>query len=73
VAALIASDPGLWPAAVVAVTLPRAVGLVQSLRIAQDPLSLNRVLRQTAGLHLRFGALLAAGIAVAALLARLRS
>lgn len=70
VAALIASDPGLWPAAVVAVTLPRAVGLVQSLRIAQDPLSLNRVLRQTAGLHLRFGALLAAGITVAALLAR---
>jgi 1,4-dihydroxy-2-naphthoate octaprenyltransferase len=71
--ALVATDAGLWPVLSVVATLPRAVGLVQSLRAALDPPSLNRVLRQTAGLHLRFGALLATGVALAALIDRLTS
>ena len=69
--ALIVSDSGLWPVAIVFSTLPRAVTLMRSLRAADDAPSLNRVLRQTAGLHLRFGSLMTAGIALGAVIDRL--
>lgn len=48
-------------------TLPLAVSLVRRVAATQEPRVLNLVLRQTAALHLRFGALLIAGLLVATL------
>jgi 1,4-dihydroxy-2-naphthoate octaprenyltransferase len=43
-------------------TLPLALSLVRRVAATQEPLALNGVLRQTAALHLRFGALLILGL-----------
>lgn len=48
-------------------TLPFALSLVRRVARTQEPRVLNLVLRQTATLHLRFGALLIAGLLVATL------
>ena len=48
-------------------TLPFALSLVRRVALTQEPRVLNLVLRQTATLHLRFGALLIAGLLVATL------
>ena len=67
-AALVASEPRLWPALVVLATAPRAVWLVRLIWRADSPRVLNVALRRTAGLHLRFGLLLTGGLVVGAIL-----
>jgi 1,4-dihydroxy-2-naphthoate octaprenyltransferase len=70
--ALIAWEPRLWPVLLVAATLPTATRLVRTVLIAATPGDLNWLLRKTAGLHLRFGSLLALGLLAAAIVDRLR-
>ena len=48
-------------------TLPLALSLVRRVAATQEPLALNGVLRQTAALHLRFGALLILGLVLTTL------
>jgi hypothetical protein len=45
--------------------------LVELARTGSDTASLNRLLRKTAGLHLRFGSLLIVGLLIRAALDRL--
>jgi 1,4-dihydroxy-2-naphthoate octaprenyltransferase len=53
-----------WPVLIALVTLPAAIQAVRLTARTTEPRRLNRVLFQTAQLHMRFGALLAAGLAV---------
>jgi 1,4-dihydroxy-2-naphthoate octaprenyltransferase len=69
--AIVIWEPRLWPALIVAASLPAAVRVTRRLRSANDNQDLNVVLRKTAGLHFRFGALLTGGIVLAALIERL--
>lgn len=69
--ALVAWEPALWPVLLVAATLPTAARLIQTVLTATEPADLNRLLRKTAGLHLRCGTLLALGLAAATVLDRL--
>jgi 1,4-dihydroxy-2-naphthoate octaprenyltransferase len=64
-------DPSLWPVLLVVLTIPTAIGLVELARTGSDTASLNRLLRKTAGLHLRFGSLLIFGLLIRAALDRL--
>jgi 1,4-dihydroxy-2-naphthoate octaprenyltransferase len=64
-------DPSLWPVLLVALTIPTAIGLIDLARNGSDTASLNKLLRKTAGLHLRFGSLLIAGVLLRAALDRL--
>lgn len=59
-----------WPGLLAVVTLPLALRLRALVHSQTRPESLAPGVRQAAGLHLRFGLLLALGIAVAALFAR---
>jgi 1,4-dihydroxy-2-naphthoate octaprenyltransferase len=68
---LIALEPRFWPALAVVVTVPTAAALARLAYSAAEPEELNRLLRRTAGLHLRFGSTLTAGILLRALLDRL--
>ena len=68
---LVTLDPSLWPVLLVAVSLPVATALVRAVFAATEPQTLNRILRKTAGLHARFGALLTLGLLVRAILDRL--
>jgi len=61
-------DPRLWPVLAVVVTSPAAYRLIRAVRRGRDAKALNLALRKTAGLHLRFGLLLAGGLLVATLL-----
>jgi 1,4-dihydroxy-2-naphthoate octaprenyltransferase len=69
-AVLVLSEWRLLPALIVAVSVPRAVVLVRLLTGATEARELNVALRGTAGLHLRFGAMLTVGLLVAALIDR---
>lgn len=71
IAALIAQDPGSWPLVVTVAALPRTIALIRAIAPAQSVDELNRMLRQTAGLHMQFGLLLTAGYLMAAMLDRL--
>jgi 1,4-dihydroxy-2-naphthoate octaprenyltransferase len=62
--------PSLWPVIMVALTLPNAARLIQLARTAPDSSALNRLLRKTAGLHLKFGSLLTLGLLIRATLDR---
>jgi len=68
---LAALDPRLWPSLVVLVSAPVAAALVRLAYSASDLDQLNRLLRKTAGLHLRFGGLLTLGLLFRAILDRL--
>jgi 1,4-dihydroxy-2-naphthoate octaprenyltransferase len=54
-----------WPVLITLITLPLALRIVRFEARQTSPKALNLVLAQTAGLHMLFGALLAAGFAVA--------
>jgi len=69
--AVISTAPRLWPVLLVAGTLPVAIRLCCAVSTGADSPALNRVLRATAGLHLRFGALFTAGLLLSALIDRL--
>jgi 1,4-dihydroxy-2-naphthoate octaprenyltransferase len=64
-------DRVLWPVLLVLVTVLTAIRLIELARTGADAASLNRLLRKTAGLHLRFGSLLVAGLLIRAALDRL--
>jgi 1,4-dihydroxy-2-naphthoate octaprenyltransferase len=70
IALTIATDPSLWPVALVAATIPTALRLIRLTFSAPDAASLNRLLRKTAGLHLQFGSLMTASLLVRAALDR---
>lgn len=59
-----------WPLLGVAITLPLAVNLVRTVSGGAGTVELNRVLRQTAGLHLRVGMLVTLGLLFRAVLDR---
>jgi len=61
-ALLIATSVDLWPSVLVILSLPLAIRLIRLARRATEPQALNALLRQTAGLHLRFGLLLTLGL-----------
>lgn len=71
IAVLVALQPRYWPSLLVAGSVPAAVSLTRLAYAATAPSDLNRLLRKTAGLHLRFGALLTAGLLVRATIDRL--
>lgn len=71
IVALVIGDRSLWPAMIVFATLPTSVALTRVAYGASEVMALNRLLRRTAGLHLRFGALLTGGLVVRAILDRL--
>jgi 1,4-dihydroxy-2-naphthoate octaprenyltransferase len=71
VVVLVIGDPSLWPALLVIASLPSAIALVRIAYRATEPAALNRLLRRTAGLHLRFGALLTGGLVVRAIIDRI--
>lgn len=64
-------DRSLWPVLLIVLTIPTAIRLVELARTGTDTPALNRLLRKTAGLHLRFGSLLVAGLLVRAALDRI--
>lgn len=65
VAAIVLAGLVPWAALVALATLPIALRSVQTVMTRDDAGALNRVLRQTAQLHLRFGLLLTLGLAFA--------
>jgi 1,4-dihydroxy-2-naphthoate octaprenyltransferase len=70
IAALIASSPSLWPIVAVLLTAPVAIDLIRIVNSDSGPNELNRVLRRTAGLHLRVGLFLTTGLVVRTILDR---
>jgi len=63
--------PELWPVLLVFMTSPMAYRLCRNIAVGADAPALNRVLRATAGLHMRFGSLFALGLLLAAVIDRL--
>jgi 1,4-dihydroxy-2-naphthoate octaprenyltransferase len=59
---LVLTDASLWPVLIVFTTLPAAVRLVSMVFDESSGVDLNRVLRKTAGLHLRFGLMLSVAL-----------
>lgn len=70
VAVLVGFSHRFWPTLAVVASLPVAWSLVRLTVAAEESRSLNVVLRKTAGLHLRFGALLTLGLFARAILDR---
>lgn len=67
----VVTRPDLWPVLLVFLTAPVAYRLCHNIAVGSDAAALNRVLRATAGLHMRFGMLFACGLLVAAVVDRL--
>ena len=65
-------DRTLWPILLVVLTIPTARQLIVLARTGTETRSLNRLLRKTAGLHLRFGSLLIAGLLIRLAIDRIR-
>ncbi|MGD9714484.1 MAG: 1,4-dihydroxy-2-naphthoate octaprenyltransferase [Thermomicrobiales bacterium] len=70
IVALVLYDRALWPALAAVVTLPIAIDLVRTVSADSGPSELNVALRRTAGLHLRVGLFLTAGLIVASAIDR---
>jgi 1,4-dihydroxy-2-naphthoate polyprenyltransferase len=68
IAGMIAIDAGSWPIAASVLALPKAVELARTIGEADTPVELNPFVRRSAGLHLQFGLLIAAGFVVASLI-----
>lgn len=67
----IVAEPRLWPIVIAGATVPFAFRLSRGVAVGADPPALNQVLRGTASLHMRFGALYTCGLLLAALFDRL--
>jgi 1,4-dihydroxy-2-naphthoate octaprenyltransferase len=65
---LVALDLIYWPTLIVFATVPVAVRLVRLSFSKAEGSELNPLLRRSAGLHLRFGALLVVGLVLSALI-----
>ncbi len=68
--AMVAGRVAPWPVLIALVTLPAAIKAIRFTARTSEPRKLNLLLFRTAQLHMRFGALLAAGLAVGLLLPR---
>lgn len=67
-ALMVATKVAPWPVLIALLTLPAAVRAVRFTARTAQPRKLNYLLRDTALLHMRFGALLAVGLLVALVL-----
>jgi 1,4-dihydroxy-2-naphthoate octaprenyltransferase len=67
---LVLTDASLWPVLIVYTTLPAAARLVSMVFDESSGVDLNRVLRKTAGLHLRFGLMLSVALLFRSILDR---
>lgn len=63
-------DASLWPAMLPLVTVPAALRLVRAVIAAPNAEALDPGVRDTAGLHFRFGLLLFAGLVIATVIQR---
>jgi 1,4-dihydroxy-2-naphthoate octaprenyltransferase len=70
VLALMAIEPDLWPIAITGAAIPTAIRLIRFAFSPAEGDDLNPLLRKSAGLHLRFGSLLVAGLVIAGVLVR---
>ncbi|MBA2289851.1 MAG: prenyltransferase [Chloroflexia bacterium] len=68
VAGLILRDPRSWPLLIVVGALPRTIDLIRRVGATHATDGLNRILRQSAGLHMQFGLLVAVGYVTATML-----
>jgi 1,4-dihydroxy-2-naphthoate octaprenyltransferase len=68
VAGLILRDPTSWPLLIVVGALPRTIDLIRRVGATHATDGLNRILRQSAGLHMQFGLLVAVGYVTATML-----
>lgn len=68
VSMLIVRDPASWPLLIVVGALPRAIDLVRRVATTHSTEGLNRILRQSAGLHMQFGLLVTGGYLIATML-----
>lgn len=66
--ALVALNPNRWPVLLVLAALPIAIRLTREIAVETAPARLNRLVRQSAGLHLVYGMLASVGLAVVALI-----
>ena len=64
-AAMVATRVAPWPVLIALLTLPAAIKAVRFTAQTTQPRKLNLLLRDTATLHMRFGALLAVGLLIA--------
>jgi 1,4-dihydroxy-2-naphthoate octaprenyltransferase len=64
--AMVILQPATWPVLIVFVAVPTALGLTRQISTETAPAALNRIVRKSAGLHLRFGILASAGLVLAA-------
>ncbi|CAN5362716.1 1,4-dihydroxy-2-naphthoate polyprenyltransferase [soil metagenome] len=64
--ALMVVDIDLWPVAIVGASIPIAWRLIRFAFSDAEGRALNPLLRKSAGLHLRFGALMVAGLLISA-------
>lgn len=71
VAALVLRNPPSWPILVSVAALPRTLALMRAVGSAHSTPELNRILRQTAGLHMQFGLLITFGYLIAPLIGTL--
>ena len=62
---LVLTNPDLWPALLVFLSVPRALAAVRLYRTETTRFALRQGVRRSAGLHLEFGLLLAAGLLIA--------
>jgi hypothetical protein len=67
---LVMAEPRVWPLLLVVVSVPVALALIRLAYGATGTADLNRLLRKTAGLHLRFGGLLTLGLITRAIIDR---
>jgi 1,4-dihydroxy-2-naphthoate octaprenyltransferase len=68
VSMLIVRDPASWPLLIVVGALPRAIDLMRRVGNTHATEGLNRILRQSAGLHMQFGLLVTGGYLIATML-----
>jgi NitT/TauT family transport system permease protein len=64
--AMVLLEPATWPVLLVFVAVPTALRLTRQISTETAPAALNRIVRKSAGLHLRFGVLASAGLVLAA-------
>lgn len=62
---LVLTNPDLWPVLLVFLSVPRALAAVRLYWIETTRFALRRGVRRSAGLHLQFGLLMAAGLLIA--------
>lgn len=68
IVAMIVREPTSWAIAISALVLPKAIHLARTFPDAGTPHELNPYVRRSAGLHMQFGLLVAAGYLIATII-----